>query len=137
MTVRAFNRTFRRTILAAGLFAVLCAPIDGMDMPTTGSEMPPLSALKPAEGASVKILTPYESERFAKGDVPLAFKMQKGRIGSHVHAYIDGKLMGMFESEKGTLTGIAPGRHTLELRVATKDHNAELRARDSVEFFVQ
>lgn len=135
---RAGYRTFRRSILAAVAFLVLGAPVYAMDMPKIGSsEMPPMSDLKPAQGASVKITVPYESESFKSGDIPLEFKMQKGRVGSHVHAYVDGKLMGMFESQKGTLTGIAPGRHTLELRVATKDHNAELHARDSIDFFVQ
>jgi hypothetical protein len=109
-----------------------------MDMPPSdSSRMPPISELKPAEGASVHIMVPYEGETFKNDTIPLEFKMQRGRRGSHVHAYVDGKLMGMFNSEKGTLTGIAPGHHTLELRVATKDHNAELRARDSVGFFVQ
>ncbi len=60
--------------------------------------------------------------------------MTKGKIGEHVHAYVDGEMMGMFKSAKGTLTGIKPGKHTLELRVATSDHNTELNATDKVTF---
>jgi hypothetical protein len=45
--------------------------------------------------------------------------------------------MGMFESEKGALTGVKPGKHTLELRVVTSDHNTELDATDKVDFSVQ
>jgi ASC-1-like (ASCH) protein len=43
-------------------------------------------------------------------------------------------MIGMFKGEKGTLNGIKPGKHTLELRVATADHNTELNAIDKVTF---
>ncbi|MBI2533664.1 MAG: hypothetical protein HYW03_15830 [Deltaproteobacteria bacterium] len=45
--------------------------------------------------------------------------------------------MGMFESDKGTLNGINPGKHTLELRVVAEDHQTELDAIDKVEFAVK
>ena len=45
--------------------------------------------------------------------------------------------MGMFKSEKGTLTGIQPGHHTLEIRVVTEDHQTELDATDRVHFVVK
>jgi hypothetical protein len=45
--------------------------------------------------------------------------------------------MGMFESAQGTLNGVAPGRHTLELRVVAADHQTELTAKDRVEFVVK
>jgi hypothetical protein len=107
----------------------------GMDVPMNHSEkIPPPSTLKPAQGASVKILSP-KAGQIVKGDsVPLEFKLTKGKIGEHVHAYVDGEMMGMFKSAKGTLTGIKPGQHTLELRVATSDHNTELDATDKVTF---
>ena len=99
--------------------------------------MPPKSALQPAEGASVKILAPKAGQVFNGDTVPLEFDLTKGKRGEHVHAYVDGELMGMFKSSKGTLTGIKPGQHTLELRVSTKDHNVELNAIDKVDFLVQ
>jgi hypothetical protein len=128
-------------IAVAGLlFATLPAAaqegaMKGMDMPMKHSDkMPPKSALKPAQGASVKIITP-KAGQVIKGDaVPLEFKMTKGKIGEHVHAYVDGEMAGMFKSSKGTLTGIKPGQHTLELRVATGDHNTELNATDKITF---
>jgi hypothetical protein len=43
-------------------------------------------------------------------------------------------MMGMFTSKKGTLNGIKPGSHILELRVVTADHNTELDATDKVSF---
>ncbi len=105
-----------------------------MDHPT---KMQPSSVLKPAMGASVKILSPKPGQVFSSDQVPLQFKLVKGQVGSHVHAYVDGELMGMFETDKGTLTGIKPGQHTLELRVATADHQSELNATDTVQFAVK
>jgi hypothetical protein len=110
----------------------------GMEMPMkAGDKMPPASDLKPAEGAKVKIVAPKKGQIFKGNQVPLEFKLVKGKVGRHVHAYVDGQLMGMFESEKGTLTGIQPGNHTLEVRVATEDHKTELKATDKVQFVVK
>jgi len=107
----------------------------GMEMPMTHSEkMPPKSALKPAEGASIKIVSPRKDQVLKGDSVPLEFKLTKGKRGHHAHAYVDGQLMGMFDSEKGTLNGIKPGKHTLELRVVTSNHNVELDATDKVAF---
>jgi len=85
----------------------------------------------------VKIVAPKEGQVIAGDKVPLEFKMTKGKRGEHVHAYVDGELMGMFKGAKGTLTGVKPGHHTLELRVATGDHNTELDATDKVSFTVK
>lgn len=109
--------------------------IKGMDMPMEHSDkIPPKSALKPAQGASVKIISPKAGQVIKGDSVPLEFKLTKGKIGEHVHAYVDGEMAGMFQSSKGTLNGIKPGQHTLELRVATADHNTELNAMDKVTF---
>jgi hypothetical protein len=95
------------------------------------------SKLKPAEGASVKIVSPKAGQVFKGDQVPIEFKLVKGKLGHHVHAYVDGELMGMFESEKGTLTGIKPGKRSLELRVVANDHETELNATDKVQFEVK
>jgi hypothetical protein len=94
-------------------------------------------ALLPAEGASVKILTPKNGQTVKGDQVEVHFKLVKGKQGEHVHAYVDGELMGMFKSEKGTLNGIQPGTHSMELRVVTKDHETELNATDRVRFTVK
>jgi hypothetical protein len=94
-------------------------------------------ALKPAEGASIKILSPTKGQSFKGDKIPVEFKLTKGKRGHHAHAYVDGELMGMFESAKGTLNGVKPGKHTLELRVVADDHQTELDATDRVEFTVQ
>jgi hypothetical protein len=94
-------------------------------------------ALKPAEGAEVSIVVPAHGAVFAADEIPLHFTLVKGKRGEHVHAYVDGELMGMFKSDRGTLTGIEPGSHVLELRVAAEDHKTELDAVDRVEFAVE
>ncbi len=91
----------------------------------------------PAEGATVKILSPATGEIFTGDRVPIKFKLIPGKRGHHAHAYVDGELMGMFESKAGTLNGLKPGRHTLELRVVAADHQRELDAFDRVEFMVK
>ena len=98
---------------------------------------PAKSSLKPAEGASVKILAPTRGQTFKGDQVAIQFKLVKGKAGHHVHAYVDNELMGMFESEKGTLNGIKPGTHVLMLRVVAADHKTELDASDEVSFTVK
>ncbi len=94
-------------------------------------------ARQPAGGASIKILAPREGETIRGGEVPIAFRLTTARSGDHAHAYVDGELMGMFESQNSTLTGVAPGHHTLELRVVAEDHQTELDASDTVHFVVK
>ncbi len=90
-----------------------------------------------AEGASVKILSPKEGQVFRSDEIPVHFEFIKGKRGHHIHAYVDGELMGMFESEKGTLAGIPPGNHVLEARVVADDHATELDATDNRRFVVE
>jgi len=97
----------------------------------------PVTKLHPAEGAKVAILSPKAGQVFQGDEVPLQFQLTKGKRGHHVHAYVDGELMGMFNSEKGTLTGIRPGRHVLEVRVVAEDHQTELDATATVAFVVE
>jgi len=111
--------------------------MSGMDMPMAPAQKSAGVDLQPAEGARVKIVTPKNGQEFKGEQVPLEFKLTKGKRGNHVHAYVDGELMGMFSSEKGTLTGIKPGKHTLELRVVTNDHMTELNATDRASFVVK
>ena len=94
-------------------------------------------APKPAEGARIKIIAPTKGQLLKGDQVAIEYKLTKGKRGHHAHAYVDGELMGMFESEKGTLNGIKPGKHTLELRVVAADHETELDASDKVEFTVK
>ena len=98
---------------------------------------PTARPIKLAEGASVKIITPKPGQVFTDDRVPIEFRLEKGRRGHHVHAYVDNELVGMFESEQGTLTGISRGNHVLTLRVTEADHKTELDASDQVDFSVK
>jgi hypothetical protein len=112
--------------------------MEGKDTPTKQPQKTlAKSSLKAAEGASVKILTPAKGQTFKGDQVPIQFKLVKGKSGHHVHAYVDNELMGMFEGEKGTLNGIKPGSHVLLLRVVAADHKTELDASDKVSFTVK
>lgn len=91
----------------------------------------------PAEGASVKILSPRAGQVVGGDGLPVRFNLFAGKRGHHAHAYVDGELTGMFESDKGTLNGIKSGKHVLELRVVANDHTTELDASDKVEFTVK
>jgi putative copper export protein len=103
-----------------------------------GYRLMPASKLQPAEGAKIKILSPREGEVFSSDEIPLRYEFAKGKRGNHLHAYIDGRLMGMFsDPSAGTLTGIQPGKHVLELRVTMEDHATELDAKDKVDFVVK
>lgn len=105
-----------------------------MEAPAKQAGTPANPVLQPAQGAAVKITLP-KAGQVVKGDaVPLEFKLTKGKVGEHVHAYVDGEMAGMFKGGKGTLNGIKPGQHVLELRVTTADHNTELAATDKVTF---
>jgi copper transport protein len=90
-----------------------------------------------ADGASVEIISPKPGQIYQGDRVPVRVKLVKGKRGHHVHAYVDDELMGMFESESGTLTGLTPGRHVLKIRVVAADHITELDAADEVEFTVK
>jgi uncharacterized membrane protein len=112
-------------------------PEPGAGAPMHSHAPAPVVQAAPAEGAAVKILTPKEHQVFKGDRIPLKFSFQKGQRGHHVHAYIDGELMGMFESAEGTLSGIQPGSHILQLRVVADDHQTELDAGDSIRFIVE
>ena len=69
-----------------------------METPTKQTEkMSAKSALQPAQGASVKIVSPKAGQVIKGDSVPLEFKLTKGKIGEHVHAYVDGEMAGMFK----------------------------------------
>ena len=111
----------------------------GNEQPAGKTALAKTSAAKllPADGAKIKILAPTKGQTIKGDKVEIHYQLSKGKRGHHAHAYIDGELMGMFESAKGTLNGIKPGKHVLELRVVADDHQTELDASDKVVFTAQ
>jgi putative copper export protein len=131
-----FCATGLLTVLPPGIHAVhQAAAATGQPKSLTTTDA--TKRFFPADGASVKILSPKTGQLFASDKVPLRFNLTKGNRGHHVHAYVDGELMGMFQSKAGALNGLKPGRHLLELRVVAEDHQTELDAFDRVEFMVK
>jgi putative copper export protein len=124
------------TVLPPGVHAVHQAALAKVSTNNT-TDGPPPAQPRSAEGASVKILLPTKGQVFTSDQVPLRFNLTRGKRGDHVHAYIDGELIGMFMSQQGTLNGIKPGRHVLELRVVAEDHQTELDATDRTDFIVK
>jgi hypothetical protein len=146
MDNKTMKNIYIAMVLATGLVVAQVAlsaqdshdHMQGMDMPMKKSEKTPAkTALQPADGAGIKIISPSKDQVIRGDKVPLEFKLTKGKRGHHAHAYVDGELMGMFDSAKGTLNGIKPGKHVLELRVVTEDHKTELDASDKVTFTVK
>ena len=129
---------------ATGLLTVLPPGVHAVHQ-TTSAVAPPVppsgrdttKAYDPAEGASVKILSPKNEDVIAGDRVAIQFRLTKGKRGHHVHAYVDGELIGMFQSKAGTLNGLQPGRHILQLRVVAEDHQTELDASDRIEIMVK
>jgi putative copper export protein len=121
-------------LCATGLLTVLPPGVHALHQMARGNQP---ARPQPAEGARVEILSPTPGQIFTGDQVPLRFKLTPGKRGHHVHAYIDGQLMGMFESEKGILNGVPAGKHVLELRVVAEDHQTELDARDRTEIIVK
>ncbi len=131
--------------IGLSIFCLTLLPIVARAQHQHGQEPPAVKSapaktarlLQPAEGAKIKIIVPTKNQVFTGDKVPLQYSLTKGKRGHHAHAYVDGELMGMFESAKGTLNGIKPGKHVLELRVVASDHQTELDATDKVEFTVK
>ncbi len=126
---------------ASGLLTVLPPAVHAVHRnaataPVAQTELTIVKKYLPAQGASVKILAPNNGALVSADRMTLKFTLHPGKLGHHVHAYVDGELMGMFQSKTGTLNGLKPGRHRLELRVVAEDHQTELDAFDQVEFTV-
>ena len=92
--------------------------------------------VQPSADTSIQIISPKPGDTFTSDRVPITFKITGG-FTYHAHAYVDGELMGMFEGKSGTLTGVPPGRHTLELHIVGEDHMTEFGASNKVEFVVK
>ena len=131
-----FSITGLLTVLPPGVHAVH-QKISPHPLSDSKAESAAEKRYLPADGANVKIIEPKNGQVFASDQVPLNFTLTAGKLGHHVHAYVDGELMGMFESRTGTLNGVKSGKHLLELRIVASDHQSELDAFDRVEFMVK
>lgn len=90
-----------RVLFYMGLFALTASPLaaaaqhdhsksSDISKKTVKTAVKP--PLKPAEGASIKIMSPTNDQVFKGNKVPIQFKLNKGKRGHHAHAYVDGEL---------------------------------------------
>ncbi len=99
-----------------------------------GNESPAPAAQK--DDSSVTITSPKNGST-SSSTVTVTWILKKGSHADHVHLYLDGKNTGPKKNmDSYTLTGLAPGKHTIELRTATIDH-VELGPSDSVTVVVK
>ncbi len=125
---RLFNIVSLEVGLGLGILACVALPTQ---------LTPARSQLLPAEGATVKIISPNEGQVIRGDEIPV--RLIESKKGQHVHVLVDGELVGMFDGEKGRgmLVGVQPGRHILEVRLVAKDHITELDAADEVHFVLR
>lgn len=82
------------------------------------------------DGSILKIISP-ENGAVVGEEIEIKYHLQKGTEADHVHAYVDGKYQKGF---KGTLSGLAKGKHEIVLKVANSDHDViAISARTVVE----
>jgi len=73
----------------------------------------------------VRITEPADRARLdAMAQNRLVYKVEPGPRGDHVHVYVDDKEVGILRQLEGsyTLETLAPGRHTLCIKVVNKAH---------------
>ncbi|RMH05721.1 MAG: hypothetical protein D6704_08920 [Nitrospirae bacterium] len=84
------------------------------------------------DGSAITITAP-ENGATVGSSFPLRYELRKGLKADHAHVYLDGKYQKGF---KGMFHNVSPGRHTITVKVATKDHDM-LPISDSVEVTVK
>lgn len=120
--------------LILSLFLVSAIPVQAGYMGGYGSE-PPQPAATQKDDSSVTITSPKNGST-TSSTVTVSWILKKGSHADHVHLYLDGTLQGPKYGDSYDLKGLTPGKHTVELKTATKDH-VLLGPSDSVTFTVQ
>ena len=131
-------RAAHMRVAALALALSLAGLAASQERPSRPASEPEKKPAKAAGKTSVKILSPRPGQIFKSDEVPVRLRFVKRTARDHlVQAYVDGKLRGGFQGEKGTLHGIAPGRHTLEVRLSAVDQKTDLNAAGKVSFVVE
>jgi hypothetical protein len=66
----------------------------------------------------------------------LQFTVSHEAHGNHVHWFLDGKLQGPIKSSSVKVRNLKPGKHLIEVKMATKTHNL-MDVSDKVEITVK
>ena len=70
------------------------------------------------KGSQLRITSPRIGDIMGS-TVELAYALEKGTKGDHVHGFVDGQYQKEF---KGTLHRLNPGKHQITVTVADHDH---------------
>lgn len=102
--LRPFVRPF--LLACTGVAAIAVAPL--------AQAQPRVHIEAPADGAKLDAM---EQNR-------LVYEVDPGPRGDHVHAYVDGKEVGILRERKGsyTLETLPPGPHRLCVKIVNKAH---------------
>ena len=84
------------------------------------------------DGSATTITSPQNGD-LVGASFDLTYALRKGVQADHAHVFLDGKYQKGF---KGTFKDVAPGPHTITVKVATHDHDM-LNISDSVDFTVE
>jgi len=93
------------------------------------------SPIANAEGGGKVTITTPQDNAMVSGTFTLKWDLDKGSQGAHSHLYIDGENKGVIRSTSHEIAGLAAGKHTIEVRLASKDHS-ELGPKASVNVMV-
>ena len=72
----------------------------------------------------ILIQSPADGDVIRSRTVKVTFDVQgKGELDDHIHVYLDGRCQNMIKHGKSYhLSGLREGKHTIELRLVTKEH---------------
>lgn len=89
-----------------------------------------------ADSSGEVTITSPQNNSTVSGTFTLEWDLDKGNKGDHSHIYIDGKNKGVVRTTNRKISGLSPGKHTIEVRLASKGH-AELGPKDSITVMVE
>ncbi|MCA9473112.1 MAG: hypothetical protein MRJ96_11220 [Nitrospirales bacterium] len=84
------------------------------------------------DGSALTITSPQNGDMVGTS-FELTYELRKGLSADHAHVFLDGQYQKGF---KGTFRDVAPGPHTITVKVANHDHDM-LNISDSVRITVE
>ena len=83
------------------------------------------TSLALAEDGSIKITSPIEGAKLdAMAQNKMAYEVDVGTKGDHIHVYVDNKEQAVLKEKKGSYTfeTMSPGAHNNGIKVVNKGH---------------
>lgn len=118
-------------ILAVALASILLAAC--ISPPAAPKPAAPTPGAPKAGIPSLSVVSPAEGTTISGGQVAVSIKVEsftiKGAGGAnrpnegHMHMKLDGGAVTMVYGDSHTLSGVPPGKHTLEVELVNNDHS--------------